>query len=121
MPKDAGQWGRSTAGHIGVELFKQPVGNMADEYTGGSRLGPWAEQASCAGIDSEMFYPELLSPANAALAIRVCQSCPVRQECLHHAIENNEQYGIWGGTTVMERQKIWRQRRFQERVKRLQP
>lgn len=36
-------------------------------------------------------------------AQQVCYACPVRQECLAHAISCREPYGVWGGTTETER------------------
>jgi hypothetical protein len=40
------------------------------------------------------------------LARETCAACPVREECLQHALVNNETSGIWGGTTDRERQRI---------------
>lgn len=37
---------------------------------------------------------------------RVCQGCPVIERCLSAALENGEQYGIWGGLTTDERNRI---------------
>ena len=33
----------------------------------------------------------------------VCAQCPVKQQCLEHALEFDERHGIWGGTTPTER------------------
>src|SRR5207249_7912786 len=38
-----------------------------------------------------------------AVAKRVCAECPVRQQCLEHALALPEQFGIWGGLTELER------------------
>jgi WhiB family redox-sensing transcriptional regulator len=38
----------------------------------------------------------------------VCESCPVRAECLNHAVRAGERYGVWGGLTSDER-LAWRQ------------
>jgi hypothetical protein len=35
----------------------------------------------------------------------VCDSCPVAEQCLAHAIEHNETSGMWGGWTPEERRK----------------
>lgn len=34
--------------------------------------------------------------------------CPVRRSCLHHALENNDSYGVYGGMTVPQRRWIRR-------------
>ncbi len=33
----------------------------------------------------------------------VCAPCPVRLECLDHAIAEGERFGVWGGLSVRER------------------
>lgn len=40
----------------------------------------------------------------------VCRTCPVNQECLEHALESKEAYGIWGGLTELERKALLRRR-----------
>ena len=41
----------------------------------------------------------------------VCSRCPVRLECLTHALAYPEPDGIWGGKTIKERQRIRDSRR----------
>jgi WhiB family redox-sensing transcriptional regulator len=33
----------------------------------------------------------------------MCAECPVRRQCLGHAMKLPESYGIWGGTSEDER------------------
>ncbi|HSG61686.1 MAG TPA: WhiB family transcriptional regulator [Pseudomonadales bacterium] len=56
----------------------------------------WRQQAACFGHDPEMFFPIGLNDVNPE-ALAICQSCPVRLQCLDHAIQNNYASGIWGG------------------------
>lgn len=67
---------------------------------------PWATYASCQDHPGMTFFPQTKSEAQAALA--VCAACPVREECLAHALETNERFGIWGGTTEKERRELAR-------------
>lgn len=70
-------------------------------------LKPWNfEGASCWGIDTEMFFPEdrNYSPENVQ-AKKVCQSCIYIKECLTYAL-HYQVLGIWGGTSMMERQAL---------------
>lgn len=60
--------------------------------------------ALCAQFGPEMFFPKV--GHNAAAAKRICQVCPVRSECLQWALDNNEQAGIWGGTSPAEREQL---------------
>lgn len=65
----------------------------------------------CQEIDGELWFPESGGESHAQRqAKKYCQECPVRAECLAFALANREEYGIWGGLTVRERQKIWRRK-----------
>jgi WhiB family redox-sensing transcriptional regulator len=61
------------------------------------------DQALCAQTDPEIFFPEKGGNYNAAN--KVCDSCPVRQQCVDYAqvIERGLAYsyrhGAWGGTS----------------------
>lgn len=42
------------------------------------------------------------------VARKLCQSCPIRLQCLEYAVANNEDHGIWGGMTPRERRGLRR-------------
>lgn len=44
-----------------------------------------------------------------AQARAVCDDCPIRTDCLHHALTLPEYHGMWGGLTERERRAIRRQ------------
>ncbi len=69
----------------------------------------WQEQALCAQVGGEAFFPEQGNPAGPAK--RICARCPVQVECLEYALDNNEPYGVWGGMTPEERKRAAAQRR----------
>jgi hypothetical protein len=69
------------------------------------------DRALCAQVDvGELFFPE--TGGSTREAKRVCNGtterppCPVREQCLAHALTNNEQYGVWGGTSESERRRL---------------
>lgn len=71
---------------------------------------------ACFGLDVEVFYgPEVdLREENdeekherERKALAVCEGCPVQTECLHWALTNHENWGIWGWMTAPER-KLFR-------------
>lgn len=64
---------------------------------------PWMEYAACRQVDAELWFPELGSSAIAAK--RICQQCPVLEQCLAYALDHHEK-GIWGGTSEKQRQKL---------------
>lgn len=67
----------------------------------------WLTQAACAGISADLFYPASAGDRSTIVAAkRVCGECPVRAECLRHALETVEPHGIWGGLTEWERAKL---------------
>jgi len=67
-------------------------------------VAPWWKHAACRGADPALYHPEpTVNAKNSAAAKRVCRRCPVQVECLRYAVERREPYGIWGGTTPVER------------------
>lgn len=47
-----------------------------------------------------------MSPSELKAARDVCRYCPVRQACLAQALLTDEPFGIWGGFTKPERDRI---------------
>lgn len=72
----------------------------------------WWLQAECRGLTTaerdDIFFPDRGAPTKTAKAI--CKVCPVREDCLKHALDNNERFGIWGGLSERERRRIRRAR-----------
>jgi len=59
--------------------------------------------ASCSGIETEYFFPEVKSFSEENLiAKKICQSCVVKKDCLEYALHYSVS-GIWGGTSNRER------------------
>jgi WhiB family redox-sensing transcriptional regulator len=69
----------------------------------------WMADASCRGANATAFFPSDGSGVEAVQ--RVCAQCPVRLDCLEYALTNRLDYGVWGGTSERERQRIRRIRR----------
>ena len=80
----------------------------------------WHARAACAGRGStphplgwDGWFPADRSTqaqhVAEGAAKDVCwRSCPVRSDCLESALVNGEPYGVWGGYTPAERQRIAR-------------
>jgi hypothetical protein len=70
-----------------------------------------ARQARCAdsGLDPDQWYPVSIKPVQArheaAAAIAVCSSCPVRAQCLELSLRHWDigQHGVWGGLVATDR------------------
>lgn len=80
-----------------------------------SHLG-WLARAACAGMDTRAFFSSgNHARAQVFAAKRVCQSCPVKQDCANYAIDTGERFGVWGGMSQQELRK--KRRRFTSRAK----
>ncbi len=85
-----------------------------------------ARQARCAdsGIDPDQWYPVSVEPARArheaAAAIAVCTSCPVRAQCLELSLRHWDigQHGVWGGLIATDRAYLRRRRAAGQRGRR---
>lgn len=51
------------------------------------------------------------SKAAKELAKKACQSCVIQEECLGHAVKNDEKFSIWGGKTKKGRDDMGRRSR----------
>jgi WhiB family redox-sensing transcriptional regulator len=71
----------------------------------------WRAGAACASLDPAIFFPighTETAHEDVDTAKRVCNSCPSSASCLSFAIETNQEYGVWGGTTEDERRVLRR-------------
>lgn len=69
----------------------------------------WRDRARCIGMDFDLFFPA--RGASTFEAKAVCEGCAVRAECLEFALETDQKFGIWGGTSERERRRMRRLRR----------
>lgn len=79
----------------------------------------WFDKARCRGFDLNVFFPHgndfttLLQ-----IALDVCDECPVREQCLEAALEEEGdlgvkcRFGIRGGMQPSQRRKEWERRYF---------
>lgn len=51
-----------------------------------------------------LWYPEQGGDCDTPKLI--CAECPVKVECRRYAIDNREQIGTWGGTSIRERRRL---------------
>lgn len=74
-----------------------------------SPLERWVDQAACAGMDIELFFPEQKAGMDRtherprlARALLICASCPVLEQCKTDALERRDTWGVRGGMTPGE-------------------
>lgn len=79
----------------------------------------WQAGAECRGTDPNWFYADALPrgrpPTDPEVRERyygelrwreLCPGCPVRTDCLAHALLHRERWGVWGGLTPAARKNI---------------
>jgi len=71
---------------------------------------PWMDQALCAQVDPEIFFPE--QGNSAATARKICLVCPVLAACDEFAERQTDLYGMLAGKTALERRKAHRKSRL---------
>jgi len=76
------------------------IGTMADARA------LWVSKAQCLSID-----PDELFVAGKAQnkATAICRHCPVITECLADALDNQVEFGVWGGMTERQRRALLKQ------------
>lgn len=88
-----------------------------------STIWDWQMSAACRGMDSDWFFhPERERDAGRepgtgrahreSRAKQVCRRCVVIDQCRRHALAVEEPYGVWGGLTEADRDRILRDRRI---------
>lgn len=64
----------------------------------------WKREAICSSVDPEIFFADRAQ--NYQVAKRICARCPVALVCLQYALENDEEFGVWGGLSERERSRV---------------
>lgn len=66
----------------------------------------WEERALCAQVDTELFFPEKGGSVRGAK--RICSLCEVTAQCRQYALDENIDFGVWGGLSARERHRLKR-------------
>jgi WhiB family transcriptional regulator, redox-sensing transcriptional regulator len=72
----------------------------------------WRHLARCRDSDPDLFFHpegEHLHSRRRRLAIaqEICTECPVKWECAGFALDNGEDFGIWGGMSESDRARLF--------------
>ncbi len=65
----------------------------------------WITQARCRRGDPDALF---VRGAQQRKAAAFCQHCPVLEPCRVEALNNREEYGVWGGLTERQRRALLR-------------
>ena len=69
----------------------------------------WMAEGRCRMYPAAMFFPS--DGVGVEKARKVCNGCPVQDQCLEHALEHRIEHGVWGGASERQRRRILKQRR----------
>jgi WhiB family redox-sensing transcriptional regulator len=75
------------------------------------RRRAWVGEAACRGDDPADWHTDI-----TAEHIATCTSCPVAEQCLEYAIDDDTLLGIHAGTTANDRRVIRQMRGMTKRV-----
>lgn len=64
-------------------------------------MSDWTVDARCRGSEVDTFFARSLPEAREA--IKLCQRCNVKQDCLDYAVDEGIEIGVWGGLTERQR------------------
>lgn len=64
----------------------------------------WQDDALCAEVDGDLFFPE--KGERNILALNLCAVCPVKLPCLEMALVEEIDFGVWGGVTAYQRRQL---------------
>lgn len=79
-----------------------------DDDSGRTTVGrDWRRRARCRSEDPDTLF---VQGAQQRDVREVCKACPVRTECLAHALDNRIRFGVWGGMTERERRALLKRR-----------
>lgn len=67
----------------------------------------WTVSAACKGGDPDALF---VTGAAQHQAKQVCVGCAVKLDCLADALDNQIEFGVWGGMTERERRSLLRRR-----------
>jgi len=66
----------------------------------------WWDEAACQASDISIFFGSGAKPSNVTKARNMCKTCPALKDCFTHAMSHPEDYGVWAGTSVLDRNSI---------------
>jgi WhiB family redox-sensing transcriptional regulator len=99
-----------------AEQLPEPEVDPDDVRNLWPRPPDWHADAKCATLDpaaSDVYFfgvddeeRPALPPAAVSKAREICYSCPALLSCLTWALEQQEAFGIWGGTTGRQRRTM---------------
>ena len=67
----------------------------------------WSRSAACRDTDPVLLFAQGAAQNRVKVS---CAGCSVKTECLADALDNEIEFGVWGGMTERERRALLRRR-----------
>lgn len=91
-----------------MQAWQRWTERVADRIATGHQVSLdwiWQDKAACRGQPVDRWVPEYVVLPEP---VEECIRCPVREECLTHALTKPEGWGIWASTTPEDRRRLRR-------------
>lgn len=92
------------AGTADTGVVRRPAQQVTTRESFANR-GEWITQAHCRNVDPEELF---VRGAAQRKAVAICRHCPVVLQCRADALDNNVEFGVWGGMTERQRRALLR-------------
>jgi WhiB family transcriptional regulator, redox-sensing transcriptional regulator len=99
--RDEGKTSLSESRPAARRLNLVPVNSNLRAATEGDRA--WVSKALCKSADPDELFVRGAAQRKAAV---ICRHCPVMQQCAADALDNQVEYGVWGGLTERQRRAL---------------
>jgi WhiB family redox-sensing transcriptional regulator len=99
--RDEGETSLSESQPVARRLNLVPVNSNLRAVTEGDRA--WVSKALCRTADPDELFVRGAAQRKAAV---ICRHCPVMAQCAADALDNQVEYGVWGGMTERQRRAL---------------
>ena len=81
---------------------------IAESMKDNHLIESWMSDAACVGKPLYWWFPRRFEwdEPQTFKALAICNSCPVKQQCLDWAMQRTDQHGIYGGLLPDERKQM---------------
>ena len=69
----------------------------------------WMKGGNCRNYPPATFFPS--DGVGVDRARKICNGCPVLDQCLDYALDQRIEHGVWGGCSERERRRILKRRK----------
>lgn len=69
----------------------------------------WMAEGTCRNYAPNVFFPS--DGVGVDRARKICNGCPVLDQCLEYALTERIEHGVWGGCSERERRRILKRRK----------